>query len=61
VHPEGLPVFINEQPTFYLLIPVFCKNCSFMVFFNAGKMLKLPSYFPEEVAEPEDEFPEVLM
>jgi hypothetical protein len=43
-----------ERYLFYQLLPLYCKNCGFVVFFNAGMMGNMPSYFPEQVIKIED-------
>lgn len=52
VTAEGQVVETQEAgPLFYQLLPLYCGHCGFIVFFNAGVMGGLPTYFPEHVPE----------
>ena len=41
-------------PLFYVLLPLYCQHCGFIVFFNAGMMNDRPSYFPGPVIDAQD-------
>lgn len=42
-------------PMFYLLLPLYCRHCGFVVFFNAPVMSgEGKSYYPERVLEAGD-------
>src|SRR5437870_1985733 len=52
VAADGQLVGTQETgPLFYQLLPLYCRHCGFIVFFNCGPMDNLPSYFPEQVPE----------
>lgn len=55
VQPDGSFAEVNGEVLNYLLLPLYCQNCAYMVFFNAGMMEHLPAYFPEVVPEVGDD------
>ena len=51
VHADGQPAGVGGELLFYMILPLYCRHCGFMVFFNAGMMEGLPRYFPAPVPE----------
>lgn len=57
IHGSGHFAESEGQVVHYHLLPLYCRNCGYMVFFNAGHILNslqpgsLPSYLPDPVIE----------